>query len=175
MKRTTRSQLREGDRSWEGRLWENCQTMNKKLIRGRLSGMRWHNTPKSRHLAQEVNGTFGQWRITQLPGEISPTRGRACATARPLEIADVIGEKSAEVILAGNANRSARLHSKVAAHAPVKDRTKTMKRPEHPSTTTKPQGEVRHGYGTQAEKETSCVQTGFPKGNSAHVRHLRMI
>ena len=71
MKRTTRGQLREGDRSWEGRLWENCQTMNKKLIRGRLSGTRWHNTPKSRHLAQEVNETFGQWRITQLPGEIS--------------------------------------------------------------------------------------------------------
>ena len=28
-------------------------------------------------------------------------------------------------------------------------------RPAHPSTTTKPQGEVRHGYGTQAEQESS--------------------
>jgi RNA-directed DNA polymerase len=36
-----------------------------------------------------------------------------------------------------------------------KDRTKTGNRPAHPSTTTKPQGEVRHGYGTQAEQESS--------------------
>jgi RNA-directed DNA polymerase len=36
-----------------------------------------------------------------------------------------------------------------------KDRTNTGSRPAHPSTTTKPNGEVRHGYGTQAEKESS--------------------
>jgi len=36
-----------------------------------------------------------------------------------------------------------------------KDRTNTGSRPAHPSTTTKPQGEVRHGYGTQAEQESS--------------------
>lgn len=36
-----------------------------------------------------------------------------------------------------------------------KDRTNTGNRPAHPSTTTKPQGEVRHGYGTQAEQESS--------------------
>ena len=36
-----------------------------------------------------------------------------------------------------------------------KVRTNTGNRPAHPSTTTKPQGEVRHGYGTQAEQESS--------------------
>ena len=71
MKRTTRSQLREGDRSWEGRLWENHQAMNKKSIRGRQGGMSWHNTTKFRHLALQVNGTLGWWRIKCLPGEIS--------------------------------------------------------------------------------------------------------
>ena len=71
MKRTTRGQLREGDRSWEGRLWEIRQAMNKKSIRGRRDGMSWHNTAKSCHLAPEVNGTLGWWRIKQLPGEIS--------------------------------------------------------------------------------------------------------
>ena len=71
MKRTTRGQLREGDRSWEGRLWESHQAMNKKSIRGRRGGMSWHNTAKSSHLAPEVNGTLGWWRIKRLPGEIS--------------------------------------------------------------------------------------------------------
>ena len=61
--------LRKGDRAWEGRLWEICQTMNKKLIRGRLGGTRWHNTPKFRHSAQEVNETFGQRRFQGLPTE----------------------------------------------------------------------------------------------------------
>ena len=36
----------------------------------------------------------------------------------------------------------------------MKDRTKSGDRPAHPSTTTKPQGEVRHGHGTQAEQES---------------------
>lgn len=36
-----------------------------------------------------------------------------------------------------------------------KDRTKSGSRPAHPSTTAKPHGEVRHGYGTQAEQESS--------------------
>ena len=38
---------------------------------------------------------------------------------------------------------------------PGKDRTNTGNRPAHPSTTPKPQGEVRHGNGTQAEKASS--------------------
>ena len=71
MQRTTRSQLREGDRSWEGRLWENHQAMNNKSIRGRRGGTSWHNIAKSRHLAPQVNGTFGWWRIKCLPGELS--------------------------------------------------------------------------------------------------------
>jgi hypothetical protein len=71
MKRTTRSQLREGDRSWEGRLWENHQAMNKKSIRGRQGGTSWHNIAKFRHLALQVNGTLGWGRIKCLPGEIS--------------------------------------------------------------------------------------------------------
>jgi hypothetical protein len=79
MKRTTRGQLREGDRSWEGRLWKNHQAMNKKSIRGRRGGMSWHNTAKSSHLAPEVNGTLGWWRIERLPGEISPAMRSARA------------------------------------------------------------------------------------------------
>ena len=71
MKRTTRGQLRKGDRPWEGRLWENHQAMNKKSIRGRRGGMSWHNIAKSCHLTPEVNGTFGWGRIECLPGEIS--------------------------------------------------------------------------------------------------------
>ena len=99
MKITTRSQLRKGDRPWEGRLWESCQTMNKKLIRGRLGGMRWHNTPKSRHSTQEVNETFGQRRFQGLPTEISWAGGRNSATAHLSEMAGVTCEKSAEVIV----------------------------------------------------------------------------
>lgn len=99
MKSTTRSQLREGDRPWEGRLWENCQTMNKKLIRGRLSGMSWHNTAKSRHSTQEVNGSFGQGRFQGLPTEASATSGHGLVAAQPSAMADVIAEESAEVIV----------------------------------------------------------------------------
>jgi len=74
IKRTTRSQLRDREGSWEGRLWESHQAMNKKSIRGRQGGMSWHNIAKSLHLtALEVNGTLGWWRIKCLPGEISPT------------------------------------------------------------------------------------------------------
>jgi len=99
VKSTTRSQLRKGDRPWKGRLWESCQTMNKKLIRGRLGGMRWHNTPKFRHSTQEVNETFGQWRFQGLPTEASSTCGRPRVAARVSAMADVIDEESAEVIV----------------------------------------------------------------------------
>jgi hypothetical protein len=99
VKSTTRGQLRKGDRPWEGRLWEICQTMNKKLMRGRLDGMRWHNTPKSCHSTQEVNETFGQRRFQGLPTEISWACGRLRATAHLSAMADVTCEKSAEVIV----------------------------------------------------------------------------
>ena len=49
MKRTTRSQLREGDRAWGGRLWESHQPTNRNLIRGRRNGTSWHNTAKFPH------------------------------------------------------------------------------------------------------------------------------
>jgi len=81
MQRTTRSQLREGDRAWEGRLWENHQAMNKKSIRGRRGGMSWHNIAKSRHLAPQVNGTLGWWRFKCLPGDISITCDRESGSA----------------------------------------------------------------------------------------------
>ena len=164
MRRTTRGQLRDREGAWEGRLWENRQTTNRNLIRGRQSRKSWHNTAKSCHSALEVNEAFGWWRIAFLPGEISSTCGRLRAAAHPSAMAGVIGEKSAEAIVVGTMNRSARSHSKVADLTPTKGRTKTMKRPEHPSITKKPTGGVKHGYGTRAEKETTCVETEFPKG-----------
>ena len=174
MKSTTRSQLRKGDRPWGGRLWESHQPMNKNLMRGRQNGTSWHNAAKFPHSVLEVNEAVGWRRFQGLPTEISSACGRVFAAARLSVMADVIGEKSAEVIVVGITNRSARLHSKVADVAPTKDRTQAMKRPEHPSTTTKPQGEVRHGYGIQAEKETSCVKTESLKGETEHVRHHLM-
>jgi len=102
MKRTTRSQLRASDQSWEGRLWENHQAMNKKSIRGRQGGMSWHNIAKSLHLtALEVNGTLGWWSIKCLPGEISPTCGSGNGGASAVETRWMIGEKSAEAIVVG--------------------------------------------------------------------------
>jgi hypothetical protein len=66
MKRTTRSQLREGDRAWGGRLWENHQPMNKNLIGGRRDGTSWHNTAKFPHSVPEVNEAVGWWRFQHL-------------------------------------------------------------------------------------------------------------
>ena len=84
MKRTTRGQLRKGDRPWGGRLWEIRQPMNKNLIRGRRGGTSWHNTAKSLHSAPQVNEAVGRRRFQFLSGEISPASA---------------GEKSAEVIV----------------------------------------------------------------------------
>ncbi|MGJ8657112.1 MAG: hypothetical protein ACSHX6_11735 [Akkermansiaceae bacterium] len=84
MKRTTRSQLHEGDRLWEGRLWEICQLMNKNLIRGLGSGTRWHNTPKSYHSTLQINEAVGQRRFQCLPSEI-------CLALRPMQIGSAHG------------------------------------------------------------------------------------
>ena len=81
MKRTTRSQLREGDRPWGGRLWESHQATNRNLIRGRRNGTSWHNTAKFLHSVPEVNEALGWWRFSQLPGEISTTCGRVSGSA----------------------------------------------------------------------------------------------
>ena len=83
MKRTTRGQLRKGDRPWEGRLWESHQPMNKNLIRGRRGGMSWHNTAKFLRSAAEVNETVGWRRTVFLPGEICPARRPAQAGSAP--------------------------------------------------------------------------------------------
>ena len=77
VKSTTRGQLREGDRPWEGRLWESCQTMNKNLMRGRRDGMSGHNTAKFRHSVPEVNEAFGRWRFRCLPMEWERSGHRA--------------------------------------------------------------------------------------------------
>ena len=66
---TSRSQLREGDRTWEGRLGDNREPTNRNLIRGRQSEVSWHNTAKPFGLALEVNEAVVRWRFTLLPGE----------------------------------------------------------------------------------------------------------
>ena len=84
MERTIRSQLREGDRPWGGRLGESHQPMNKNLIGGRRNGTSWHNTAKFLHSVSEVNGAVGWRRFSFLSGEISSAS---------------VGEKSAEIIV----------------------------------------------------------------------------
>ena len=81
MKRTTRSQLREGDRPWGGRLWESHQPTNRNLIRGRRDGTSWHNTAKFPHSVPEVNEAVGWRRFSLLPGEISTARDRVSGSA----------------------------------------------------------------------------------------------
>ena len=71
VKSTSRSQLREGDRTWEGRLGDSREPTNRNLIRGRQSEVSWHNTAKPFGLALEVNEAVVRWRFTLLPGEIS--------------------------------------------------------------------------------------------------------
>lgn len=68
---TSRSQLRKGDRPWEGRLGDSHGPMNKNLMRGRQSEVSWHNTAKPFGLALEVNEAVVWRRFVPLPGEIS--------------------------------------------------------------------------------------------------------
>ena len=68
---TSRSQLREGDQTWEGRLGDSREPTNRNLIRGRQSEVSWHNTAKPSDLALEVNEAVVWRRFTLLPGEIS--------------------------------------------------------------------------------------------------------
>jgi hypothetical protein len=101
MKRTTRGQLREGDRPWGGRLWEIRQPMNKNLIRGRRGGTSWHNTAKFPHSAPQVNEAVGRRRFQPLSGEICPAGRPAFGRGAPVaERRRVTGQKSAEVIVA---------------------------------------------------------------------------
>jgi len=75
-KNTSRSQLRKGDRPWEGRLGESREPMNKNHIRGRHGGASWHNTAKPVGEAVEVNVAVVRRRTAPLPGEI-------CRALRP--------------------------------------------------------------------------------------------
>ena len=81
MKRTTRSQLRKGDRPWGGRLWESHQPTNRNLIRDRRNGTSWHNTAKFLHSVPEVNEAVEWRRFSFLPGEISTARDRESGSA----------------------------------------------------------------------------------------------
>ena len=106
MKRTTRSQLRKGDRPWEGRLWESHQPTNRNLIRGRQDGKSWHNTAKSLHSVLEVNEAVGWRRFSSLPGEISTARGRGSDSAeRSNALGD--GREVSRGHSTGNVNRGA--------------------------------------------------------------------
>jgi len=101
MQRTTRSQLREGDRSWKGRLWEICQLTNRNLIRGRWGGTRWHNISKSCHSTLEINEAVGQRRFQCLPSEISQACVPCKRKASSVETRWMTREKSAEAIVIG--------------------------------------------------------------------------
>jgi len=68
---TSRSQLRKGDRPWEGRLGDNHEPTNRNLIRGRQREVSWHNTVKPFDSSLEVNEAVVWWRTVFLPGEIS--------------------------------------------------------------------------------------------------------
>ena len=167
MKRTTRSQLRPREGSWEGRLWESHQPMNKNLIRGRRGGMSWHNTAKFRRSAAEVNEAVGWRRTVFLPGEISSTGGVLRHAAPSSAMAAVWGEKSAEAIVVEETSRSAQKHSKVAGVThPMKGRTSRTNRPEYPLTAMNPTGGARSEYGIRAEKESSCGLVPFARPNT---------
>ena len=99
IQKTTRSQLRDGDVRWGGRLSEICQSMNKNIIQGILSKVSGHNITKPYHSAQSVNGAIGQRRFQCLPTEVSPTCGEVYFTASVSAMLQIIGEKSADVIV----------------------------------------------------------------------------
>jgi hypothetical protein len=117
---TSRSQLRKGDRPWEGRLGDSHEPMNKNLIRGRQSEVSWHNTAKPSDSALEVNEAVVWRRFVPLPGEpersgdslpnfnfysqsAGKSRSHAVAkvTAPCAAMRWVMIEKSAEVIVLG--------------------------------------------------------------------------
>jgi hypothetical protein len=77
MKRTTRGQLRDGEGAWEGAgakrrqpaseamlatLWENHQTMNKNLMRGRQSGKSWHKQEMNKSAVVLNDSVIQLWR-----------------------------------------------------------------------------------------------------------------
>jgi hypothetical protein len=132
---TTRGQARKGHRPREGRLWENCEPMDKNRMEGRHGTTSWHNTAKSSGLPVEVNAVVVQGSIVPLPGEIWRER---------------TGQKSAEAMVVGETSRSAKSHGKVAGgltqrRAEPHGNVLTAWRTANPSTT--PDGEVEPGVG----------------------------
>ena len=153
--KTIRGQLREGDRSWEGRLGESHQPMNKNLIRGRRDRPSWHNTAKTCHSVPEVNEAVGWRRFSFLPGEISTARDRESGSAvRSNALGDsreVSRGHSTEIENRGAVIRPFKLGNPPARSG--KDRTDTMGRPGHPSYTSTPNGSVlRVGIGAGQRK-----------------------
>jgi hypothetical protein len=66
---TSRSQLRKGDRPWEGRPGDSHEPTNRNLMRGRQSRESWQNTAKPFDAALEVNEAVVWRRTMSLPGE----------------------------------------------------------------------------------------------------------
>ena len=109
MQRTTKSQGRKGDRPSGGRLSEICQLTNRNLIKGRRDGLSGHNITKILHSVPQVNEAVGRRRFQCLPTEISSTSGILTNAASGAAMLQMIGEKSAEVIVAYEEMRSNRL------------------------------------------------------------------
>jgi len=175
MKRTTRSQLRKGDRPWGGRLWESHQPTNRNLIRGRRDGTSWHNAAKFPHSVPEVNEAVGWRRFQGLPGEISIARGRESGSAvRSNALGDdreVSRGHSTTFVNRGDERCPINYDTRKREHG--KGRTDTMGRPGHPPATTSPAlvVGVRSGNRSWAEKESPCVSVAVPQGEATHVCH----
>ena len=125
--KTIRSQLREGDRAWEGRLGESRRPTNRNHIGGRRDGTSWHNTAKSRHSVPEVNEAARWRRFSSLPGEICPAlrsalvAGSAQRGDAPGDRAEVSRGHSTEIVNRGAGIRSLKLGNPPARSG--KDRT----------------------------------------------------
>ncbi len=73
MKRTiTRSQVRNREVGFEGRLWETRELMNKNCIEGRLDAMSWLHTAKSLGSPREVNAVVARESTVFFPGPSTP-------------------------------------------------------------------------------------------------------
>ena len=99
MKRTTRSQLRKGDRPWGGRLLEICQLTDRNFIKGHKDGQSVHNFAKVLHSVLRVNGVVGRRRFWCLPTEVSSACGIRMDAAFLAAMPEMIDEKSAEAIV----------------------------------------------------------------------------
>ena len=160
MRSTSRSQLRKGDRPWEGRLGDSHEPMNKNLIRGRQREVSWHNTAKPFDSSLEVNEAV-VWRRTMfLPGEISIARGRESDSAGRSNALGDDREVSRGHSSWDKTSRGAEKCSKKQRdpwnHNPMKDRTENGEPTWPPIQDNEADWWSRYGYGSRAEKESSC-------------------